>query len=164
MAWNWGLADFRPITTHAEWIWHTCHRHYHSVENFVRYDLIDEATGDKVAEGHKASFCLEDSQCDGYYGSRYRCAFHFQGISSNCADSYGSHLDCQWIDVTGVPLGEYVLQVHLNPDRLNVESDYRNNKAFCRIQLIPIYVTSVRVQVNSCWLSGIFTAIIMHPE
>ena len=123
------------------------------MEEFAHYDLIDEDTGEKVAEGHKASFCLEDSLCEEGSG-RYRCSFNIQGISSNCADLYPSHLDCQWIDVTGVSVeGDYLLQVHLNPSHLAVESDYKNNMAVCQIRFSPFY-GSMRIHVGDCWLSG----------
>ena len=146
---NWGTVDFLPNLQPHEWIWHTCHNHYHSFEAFVHYDLLNVTTRKKVAEGHKASFCLEDSLCRGGY-SRYRCGTGTQGISANCGDVYGTHLDCQWIDVTDVPPGTYILRQIVNPDRLTPESDYRNNAVECTVQIYP----GLYLLTHSCKLSG----------
>lgn len=130
---NFGTADFIPVLDQSEWIWHSCHNHYHSFEAFIHYDLIDPDTGDKVAEGHKASFCLEDSYCATGGTPRYRCSSGVQGISVNCGDLYNRHLDCQWIDITDLAPGTYILRQTVNPDNLALESDYANNVEECTI-------------------------------
>ena len=159
MTWNWGLSDFEPVAAREDWQWHSCHYHYHSMEEFVHYNLLDVDTGRKVAEGHKASFCLEDTTCAPNYYQLFNCFSGNQGVSANCGDLYGSHLDCQWIDITGVPLGRYLLQVTVNPQRLSLESDYDNNQATCRIETkeaIDVYSNRYydAVEVQECWLSG----------
>ena len=83
--------------------------------------------------GHKQAFCLEDLlQWDPMAGpAKYTCAY--QGISAGWSDVYGSYLDCQWIDVTGVPPGPYFVRVTINggPGGTHVfdESDYDDNVA-----------------------------------
>ena len=144
---NYGIRVFQPYLDRSQWIWHACHNHYHSFEVFVAYDLLD-CNETKVAEGHKASFCLEDSICDGGYGT-YRCGSNVQGISVNCGDLYARHLDCQWIDITGVPNGDYILRLHVNPEQLVIESDYRNNIIQCDISL-----RGRRATVSDCKQSG----------
>ena len=49
---NLGLDDFRPVLNRDSWIWHACHHHFHSFDNFATYDILDMA-GNEVAEGHK---------------------------------------------------------------------------------------------------------------
>ena len=130
---NYGLSDFTPILNQHEWIWHACHNHYHSFEVFAEYDLVN-LNGTKVAEGHKASFCLIDTDCDA--GGRYRYNCHRkQGISKNCGDTYSQYLDCQWIDITGVPEGIYSIQIKVNPSQLVPESDFSNNVIQCTVSM-----------------------------
>lgn len=50
------------------------------------------------------------------------------------AGLYGS-VDGQWIDVTDLPLGDYVLENESNATRLITETDYTNNSAAIRIRL-----------------------------
>ena|SRR3990167_3125336 len=57
--------------------------------------------------------------------AKYDCGF--QGIQAGWVDVYGPSLDCNWIDITDVPDGNYILSVHINPNRIFAEETFTNN-------------------------------------
>jgi hypothetical protein len=105
-----------------------CHGHYH-FKGFAEYALLDLAGNVKLT-GRKLAFCMEDTvrifdspevACD----KLYDCTN--QGIQTGWADIYGNTLDCQWLDITDLAPGDYLLQVTLNPSRLLDERSFANN-------------------------------------
>jgi len=113
-----------------------CHRHYH-FSGYAEYALLmNNMERTLVITGRKQAFCLLDSlpyTDDAGRSSGYNC--RFQGITAGWADLYRKTLDCQWLDVTGVPPGNYLLRVTINPEHRLVESDDTNNVA-----IVPVTI------------------------
>ncbi|XP_017345537.1 protein-lysine 6-oxidase isoform X1 [Ictalurus punctatus] len=145
---NQGTSDFLPSRPRYSWEWHSCHQHYHSMDEFSHYDLLDASTHSRVAEGHKASFCLEDTSCDYGYYRRYACTAHTQGLSPGCYDTYNADIDCQWIDITDVKPGNYILKISVNPSYQVQESDYSNNIVRCDLRYTGNYVYASGCQLS----------------
>jgi hypothetical protein len=130
---NQGSADLRmgvPANHPDLFHFSQCHGHYH-FDGYARYELLD-AEGNQAATGHKQAFCLIDFEnWSGASGSGYGC-FN-QGISAGWQDNYYTGLDCQWIDITDVPSGNYTLRITVNGPEPGtsvppvVENDYSNN-------------------------------------
>lgn len=60
-----------------------------------------------------------------------------QGISVGWADTYDPTLDGQWIDVTAVAPGAYILEAEVNAEHVYEEMDYSNNRAFTPAVVAP---------------------------
>jgi hypothetical protein len=123
-----GSPESNPLFKYS-----ACHNHYH-LQDIMLYELLSADTKKPVAVGgtnvvgRKQGFCMEDiDQVAGDANSKFDC--EYQGVSAGWADVYDSDLDCQWIDVTGVPPGKYVLRITVNPIGRYSESDPSNNSA-----------------------------------
>lgn len=105
--------------------------------------LLDAArkSGDLVF-GRKQGFCVIDVapyQFDGQEPGppKYQSCSSNQGISVGWADQYVPLLACQFIQMTDVKEGIYVLEDQVNPEQLFPESDYRNNSSAVRFYFKP---------------------------
>jgi hypothetical protein len=122
-----------------------CHGHYHFI-GFVSYELF----GNGISKaGRKQAFCLIDyALYAGYQGTpaprQFVSCGSNQGISVGWQDVYTKNLECQWLDVTDVPPGDYTLRVTVNAatvtnpgsaDPRFQESDYDNNTAFIPVRI-----------------------------
>ena len=105
-----------------------CHGHYH-FSDFADYRLVNSA-GEQVAVGLKSGFCLEDvSQWDPTVPAVAKYDCQNQGIQRGWADVYSRNLPCQWVDITGVAPGIYMLEIEVNPVGRLPERTRTNNIA-----------------------------------
>jgi hypothetical protein len=134
-------------STNSLFYWATCHGHWH-FEQFCEYNLLD-TNNNIVATGHKVGFCLEDVvnwSPTANPQSKYTC--DYQGIQAGWADVYAAGLPCQYIDITGVVPGNYVLQMIVNPDGLLPESNTANNETRVAVTIPPAGCTSAPANDN----------------
>ena len=126
------------------------HRHWHLL-GFDRYELRRAGQGKAAVRDRKTGFCLGDryeipgralqdeppspvytSRCGlgdpGLLGIR-------EGISVGYGDDYKATLEGQYLPLTGLPAGRYVLVHEVNAERRLRELDYGNNAASLLIQL-----------------------------
>jgi hypothetical protein len=94
----------------------------------------------QLVKGAKRGFCLLDYLPAPNFQTtrdprRFLNCFGEQGIGVGWADEYTSHLDGQWIDVTDVPAGDYVLDVETNAEHVFVETNYRDNTAAIHVTI-----------------------------
>jgi len=126
------------------------HRHWHLL-GFERYELRTP-DGKTVGRDRKTGFCLGD-RYDAHSGSRIpgeppRAVWTQEcgrgqrerlrireGLSPGFGDDYVPLLEGQFIDVTGLPRGRYVLIHRVNPTRDVRESSYANNAASALLEL-----------------------------
>jgi hypothetical protein len=118
------------------------HEHWH-FSQIARYELLAPGAPPRVSE--KIGFCFFDGfdiggvvtyfpEPDWGSGEPTWCAFDApgasvvrMGLSPGASDRYRSQRHWQWVDVTALPAGDYVLRGIANPAGYVVESDTANN-------------------------------------
>jgi len=145
-----GSAVPYPIRSRLRFVVSETHRHWHLL-GFERYELR-APDGRTVGRDHKTGFCLGDrydaeadtrvpgepseavwtQECGRGQPERLRIR---EGLSPGYGDDYVPLLEGQYVDVTGLPPGRYVLVHRVNPRRDLRESSYANNAASVLLQL-----------------------------
>lgn len=131
-----GVTPSSPSQTSNQFVYDPCHNHWH-YRGYAEYVLYD-AEGHYVPVGAKNGFCVLDLECDDGGNEKYTC--ENMGISANCGDIYEKSLECQWIDITDLPAGQYTFVMRVNwdksPDKAGrVEKSFDNNWAQACFQL-----------------------------
>jgi hypothetical protein len=136
------------------------HQHWHLL-GFVHMEL-QTLSGDTVVNDRKNGFCLgdryttadansiahnvrqdhnpertlagqlNDNQCKHLDSSAVEVK---EGISVGRGDDYPYNVAYQWLDVTQVPSGNYVVVNTVNRDRTLIETNYNNNSSAIAISL-----------------------------
>jgi hypothetical protein len=126
---------------------HEDHNHFHFADyaNYrLRSVLANNGLGPVVATSDKISFAMFDvtaydlslpgAPAVRVY-QRPESTLDRQGISVGWADVYGRSLDGQWIDLAGIPDGQYWLEITIDPRELIAESDETNNTTHVKVIL-----------------------------
>lgn len=141
------LADGSTRTVSAvgslEYVEERTHGHWH-LQRFMVYELHRASDFELVRPDRKTGFCLGDryetdaatklpnepgapSYTTDCGGGEPGLLSVEEGISVGYGDDYKFWRDGQYVDVTGLPAGRYVLVHRVNPKRRLAESDYANN-------------------------------------
>jgi Lysyl oxidase len=145
-----GATTEYPLRLRLEFVVSETHRHWHLL-GFERYELHTPG-GEPVGDDRKTGFCLGDrydargsvripgeppravwtQNCGKNDPERLRL---LQGISPGYGDDYVPTLEGQFIDVTDLPAGRYVLVHRANPEGDIREASYDNNAASVLLEL-----------------------------
>jgi lysyl oxidase len=140
-----GSETSRPIASLLRYERAETHAHWH-LDGFERYELRDASGSAPLLVARKAGFCLGDRyetrrsldvpgepaeavwthECG--KGAPELLALE-EGISVGYGDDYAPRLEGQFVDVTELSPGRYVLVHVANPERTLLERDYANNAA-----------------------------------
>jgi hypothetical protein len=120
------------------------HNHWHVV-GLQEWTLTND-NADVLRRGVKTGFCFWDNYRYGTDAAPYylpsttsacmqRGDLVPMGLSARWGDEYPSNIAFQYIDITGLPNGDYTLTLAADPDLDFVEADEGNNTSWARIRI-----------------------------
>ena len=134
-------------------VFHPAHNHWHlvGVNGFEVRRALDDGRGgnwdrkNTIGASVKESFCLldyvklDENQL-ATFGIALPSREYFDcagthGISIGWIDYYHHSTHGQYVDITGAAAGRYYLVLTANPDRLFIEENYENNRAWVSFSL-----------------------------
>ena len=154
----------------SDWIFHPIHDHYH-VQDFAQTNLWEiDAQGQRAGSeplrvGHKISFCIADIELDEWgtkgNGPRQHNApdclsvaysddtfnYYLQGLTRGWTDIYEYYLPGQYVEVSGVPDGNYILETVMDPDNHLIESDDANNCGSLIVEISGVGTNQAHVEI-----------------
>jgi len=122
------------------------HDHWH-VKDLERYTIHPLDSDTELGRGAKAGFCFSDNAAyrlalpRAPQSSAYRsCGLPgstmvTMGLSVGWGDVYEWNLAWQWIDVSALSPGDYVVRAHADPQAMFTEADTSNNTTWTKIRI-----------------------------
>jgi hypothetical protein len=133
-----GYAEHRLWTPQGYDIWLSQRDLSQSSAAPVNAAVISQALKSKsLVASSKLGFCLIDSElflASGNPTPTYTSCTGVQGLSPGWADTYPSFLDGQYIPIDQIKSGDYVLEVHINPQLILPETNTLNNTVAIRLR------------------------------
>ena len=136
-------SDGTYIDQSAGWFeYHPTHGHIH-FNDYALYTLQPvNAPGGSEKIGAKTTFCIMDTTRvntrlpGAAKKATYKtCGSSVQGMSVGWGDRYGYSLDGQFIDITGLPDGDYALSIQVDPKSVITEGNELDNVSVLNVRL-----------------------------
>ncbi len=141
-----GATRTYPDVGELRYVVSATHEHWH-LEHFERYELLRASDLAHVASDQKTGFCLGDrypvgSPPPSKLPLTTLCGLSHpellqlrEGISPGFGEVYPPIVEGQYLQLTGLPAGDYLLVNQVNADRALHESSYANDSAYVLFNL-----------------------------
>ena len=101
----------------------------HATGAKIGYCFFDTSLVNRSLPGARTSPLYRESMC-----ARRSSLTSRNGISVGWGDKYQSSLPFQWVDITGMPAGTYVIRAMVDARNRFIETSNRNNCAYTRLR------------------------------